>query len=90
MPLHYLTTYLVLVNAGAFVLMRVDKRKAKRGAFRIPEATLIAVAILGGSIGAIAGMYLFRHKTRHLKFIVGLPLILLLQLAGILLFYYAI
>lgn len=74
------TTYLVLVNAAAFLLMLADKLKAKKGAWRIPEATLMGTAALGGSIGAIAGMYLFRHKTRHLKFTLGLPLILILQL----------
>lgn len=74
------TTYLVLVNAAAFLLMLADKLKAKKGAWRIPEATLMCTAALGGSIGAITGMYLFRHKTRHLKFTLGLPLILILQL----------
>ena len=80
MLLHFLTTYLVLVNAIAFLLMRIDKLKAKKGAWRIPESTLMGAAILGGSIGAIAGMYLFRHKTRHVKFFLGLPLILIIQL----------
>ena len=77
-----LTTYLILVNAVAFILMLVDKLKAKQGAWRIPEATLMGVAILGGSIGAIAGMQLFRHKTRHSKFKLGLPLILFMQIAA--------
>ena len=81
MLLQILTTYLVLVNAWAFVLMLADKLKAKKGAWRIPEATLIGAALLGGSIGAITGMYLFRHKTRHIKFSLGLPLILIVQLA---------
>ena len=80
MLLQILTTYLVLVNAWAFALMLADKLKAKKGAWRIPEATLIGSALLGGSIGAIAGMYLFRHKTRHIKFSLGLPLILAVQL----------
>jgi uncharacterized membrane protein YsdA (DUF1294 family) len=74
-----LTAYLVLVNAAALVLMLVDKQKAQRGAWRIPEATLMGVALIGGSLGAIAGMYLFHHKTRHLKFALGLPLILAVQ-----------
>lgn len=76
-------TYLILINALALLLMLADKQKAKRGVWRIPEATLIGVAALGGSIGAIAGMYLFRHKTRHPKFYIGLPLILLIQLFAI-------
>ena len=75
-----LTAYLVLVNAAAFILMLADKQKARRGSWRIPERTLIGVAFIGGSIGAIVGMYLFRHKTRHLKFSLGLPLILAVQI----------
>lgn len=78
-------TYLILINAVGFALMHIDKRKARRGAWRIPEKTLIGIALLGGSVGAIAGMYLFRHKTKHLKFSVGLPLILTAQIAGVLL-----
>ena len=80
MLLKLLVTYLVLVNAAAFLLMLVDKLKAKKGAWRIPEATLMGAALLGGSIGAIAGMNLFRHKTRHLQFSMGLPIILALQI----------
>ena len=72
--------YLILVNAAAFALMFADKQKAIRGQWRIPEKVLLGVALLGGSIGAIAGMYAFRHKTRHGKFKYGLPLILLVQL----------
>lgn len=75
----FIMTYLVLVNAAALVLMLTDKQKAKQGAWRIPERTLIGVALIGGSIGAILGMHLFRHKTRHLKFSLGLPLILAAQ-----------
>ena len=74
-----LTAYLVIVNAAALALMLADKQKARRGAWRIPEVTLMGVALIGGCIGAIAGMYLFRHKTRHLKFTLGLPLILAVQ-----------
>lgn len=76
--------YLIIVNAAGFLLMLVDKLKAKRKAWRIPESTLIGVAALGGSIGAIAGMYCFRHKTRHIKFTLGLPLILGIQIVLIL------
>lgn len=85
MLLKFLLWYLVLVNAAAFLFMLADKLKAKRGAWRIPEATLLGLAAIGGSIGAIAGMFLFRHKTRHLKFRIGLPLILGLQIGIILL-----
>lgn len=83
---YYLLTYLILINAAAFLLMLADKQKARRGAWRIPEATLIGSALLGGSLGAIAGMRLFRHKTRHPKFSIGLPLILAAQIIGTLLF----
>lgn len=72
--------YLAVVNLAAFALMGVDKRRAKRGAWRIPERTLFLPAILGGSPGAILGMQVFRHKTRHRQFMIGMPLILLVQL----------
>ena len=68
--------YLAIINAVAFLLMLVDKYKAKKNLWRIPERTLIGVAAIGGSIGALAGMYFVRHKTKHLKFTVGIPVIL--------------
>lgn len=71
--------YLILVNAVAFFLMLADKQKAKKKQWRIPEATLMGSALIGGSIGALAGMYTFRHKTKHPKFTVGIPLILAVQ-----------
>lgn len=61
--------------------MGIDKHKAKKRAFRIPEATLFIVAVIGGSIGSLIGMYAFRHKTRHWYFVYGMPFILLLQIA---------
>ena len=73
----YLIFYLLIVNIIAFFLMGIDKRKAQTGAWRIPERTLFLSAILGGGVGAIAGMQLFRHKTRHRSFVIGMPLILL-------------
>ena len=80
MLLKIFVTYLVLVNAAGFILMLVDKQKARKGAWRISEATLLGTALIGGSIGSIAGMNLFRHKTKHLKFSLGLPVILALQI----------
>ena len=71
--------YLLLINAAGFLLMLVDKWKAKKNRWRIRESTLLIVAALGGSIGSLAGMYLFRHKTQHLKFTLGIPLILAAQ-----------
>jgi len=78
-------SYLFLINAVGFVLMLVDKRKARKNLWRIPEATLMTAAALGGSIGCLAGMYTFRHKTKHLKFTLGIPLILALQIAAVVL-----
>ncbi len=72
--------YIIMMNLVSFALMGIDKYKAKKKAWRIPEATLFLFAIFGGSIGSIFGMFLFRHKTRHWYFRFGLPLILLLQL----------
>ena len=74
-------TYLLIINALAFALMLLDKYKARKNLWRIPEATLMATAALGGSIGALLGMYTARHKTRHLKFALGIPAILAAQLA---------
>ncbi len=73
--------YFVVLNIIGFALMGIDKWKAKKGAFRIPEATLFIIAVIGGSVGSILGMYTFRHKTRHWYFVYGMPAILLLQLA---------
>lgn len=83
---HHILLYLIIINASAFLLMLMDKQKAKRGAWRIPESTLMWVSILGGSIGSLLGMYLCRHKTRHIKFTLGIPLILAAQIALLLWF----
>lgn len=77
--------YLIAVNVLAFSLMGADKSKARRGAWRIPEKVLFLAAIIGGSVGALLGMFTFRHKTKHLRFVLGLPVILLLQLTAALL-----
>lgn len=77
----FLVLYLGTVNLIAFSLMGIDKRKARMRTFRIPEITLFSSAIIGGSIGAIIGMYFFRHKTKHWYFVYGMPLILILQIA---------
>lgn len=73
-------TYLILINLGAFTAYGLDKKKAKRHVWRIPEHTLIGLAVIGGSLGALGGMLFFHHKTRHLKFKAGIPLILAAQL----------
>ena len=72
--------YFIIMNLIGFALMGIDKYRAKNRSFRIPEATLVIVAIIGGSIGSIIGMYAFRHKTRHWYFVYGMPFILLLQI----------
>lgn len=82
--------YLELVNLAAFVLYGIDKYRAKRGRWRIPEATLILIAVIGGSIGALGGMYLFRHKTRKPRFSVGVPVILGMQVLFFLLLFYVV
>ncbi|MCD8152552.1 MAG: DUF1294 domain-containing protein [Clostridiales bacterium] len=71
--------YLIVINLVGFFSMGLDKRKARRGKWRIPEARLFVQAAVGGSIGSLAGMYVFRHKTRHAKFVVGMPAILAAQ-----------
>ena len=72
--------YLLIVNALGFLLMLVDKRKAQKNLWRIPESTLLLMAAIGGSIGSLAGMYKFRHKTKHVKFVLGIPVILIAQI----------
>jgi uncharacterized membrane protein YsdA (DUF1294 family) len=77
--MNLLWIYLAVVNCLLFVLMGVDKYKAIKGAWRIPEATLFILALIGGGIGGTFGMYSFRHKTRHLKFEIGFPVIAAVQ-----------
>ena len=80
-PVWILVIYLVLINFVLFLTMAIDKSKAKRDKRRVQEATLFLMALLGGSIGGIAGMYCFRHKTRHMSFVIGFPVILALEMA---------
>lgn len=72
--------YLLIINLIGFIVMFIDKRKAIKESWRIPEKTLLFIALLGGSIGTIVGMYLFRHKTKKLKFTIGFPMILLTEI----------
>jgi uncharacterized membrane protein YsdA (DUF1294 family) len=74
-----LIIYLIGINVVTFFIYGIDKWKARRGKWRIPEDTLIWLAIAGGSIGALLGIYLFRHKTQHKKFTLGIPAIILVQ-----------
>ena len=80
-PITFLIIYFVIMNIVGFAIMGIDKRKAIKRTFRIPEATLFLFAIMGGSIGSILGMYTFRHKTRHWYFVIGMPAILIAQIA---------
>lgn len=80
-PITFLIIYFVIMNIVGFAIMGIDKRKAIKRTFRIPEATLFIVALIGGSIGSILGMRVFRHKTRHWYFVIGMPAILILQIA---------
>ena len=75
-----LLLYLLIINAAGFLLMLVDKFKARRNLWRIPERTLMGVARLGGSGGCLLGMYAVRHKTQHPKFTIGIPVILAVQI----------
>ena len=72
--------YLIVINILGFLVMGLDKHKAKMAERRIPENTLFMFTILGGGIGTIAGMYVFHHKTKKMKFKVGMPLILILEI----------
>lgn len=82
----WFVVYLVAVNLLAFVLFAADKSRARKGKWRISERTLLLIPTLGGSLGALLGMKAFHHKTKHPKFKIGLPLILLLQVLLILYF----
>lgn len=81
--------YAVAVNVASLIVMGVDKRKAIKRAWRIPESTLFVLAIIGGSVGSIIGMHLFHHKTRHWYFLYGMPVILALQVILILTLVFA-
>ena len=85
MLIKILLVYLLIVNAIGFILMLTDKIKAKKNLWRIPEVTLFLVAAIGGSIGSILGMFTFRHKTKHVSFLLGMPLILAVQIVIVIL-----
>lgn len=79
-PLWCAVIYLIIINLIGFALMGIDKAKAKKHKWRVPEKMLFFVAAVGGSVGAIAGMQVFRHKTQHNKFVYGMPALLAFQL----------
>lgn len=75
-----LIIYVVAINIIAFLAMFIDKRKAEKGKWRIKEATLLVLALVGGSIGATIGMYMFHHKTKKARFFIGIPVMIFLQI----------
>ena len=75
----YFIIYLIIINIIAFLAMFIDKRKAKYGKWRIKEHTLFILALIGGSVGTIVGMYTFRHKTKKARFFIGFPVILIVE-----------
>lgn len=79
--------YFIVINIIGFAIMYIDKQKAKKGTWRIKEMTILIITILGGGIGTIAGMYTFRHKTKKLKFTIGLPTILIAEIVLIIYFF---
>ena len=90
-PAGILVCWMILINLSAFLVFGLDKWKARRGAWRVPERTLFTLAWIGGSVGALLGMRVFHHKTLHKRFRFGIPLILLAQIAvaaGLYLFFH--
>jgi uncharacterized membrane protein YsdA (DUF1294 family) len=81
MEIKYVILYIILINAFGFAIMALDKFKAQKGYWRIPEKTIFVVTLFGGGVGTILGMYVFRHKTKKLKFTIGLPTILISEIA---------
>ena len=75
----YLIIYLVIMNLVGFIAYRVDKKKAEKGHWRIKETTLLVLSFLGGGIGSMIGMSLFRHKTKKIKFLIGVPLLTIIS-----------
>lgn len=80
MYLKWLAVYFIIINLCAILFMYTDKKRARKHQWRISEKTLFLIALLGGSIGSIIGMQIFRHKTKHWQFIIGMPAILITQI----------
>lgn len=77
---YVIAAYFIIINLVGFALMGIDKRKARKHLWRIPEKTLFLASIIGGSVGTLLGMYVFHHKTKHWYFVVGMPLILIVHI----------
>ena len=78
--MEYVYAYLLIINAIGFLIMHMDKQKAKKKQWRIPERSIMTIAASGGSLGVLLGMLIFRHKTNHLRFLIGVPLFLLVYI----------
>lgn len=78
--MNYLLGYILVINIFSLIIMYIDKNNARKHAWRVAETSLISLGLLGGSIGLLIGMYLLRHKTKHLKFTLGIPMTLLVNL----------
>ena len=79
----YFYLYLIVINLIGFLIMKIDKDRARKRQWRIPEAQIWLISLIGGSIGTTFGMYTFRHKTKHVSFRFGLPILILIQIAGL-------
>jgi uncharacterized membrane protein YsdA (DUF1294 family) len=90
MPLKQIIIYLIVINVATFITYGIDKYKARRAMWRVREASLLILAVLGGSVGAWLGMKVWHHKTQHLKFKYGVPFILFAQIALALYIYYCL
>lgn len=80
-------TYVLIINLTGLIIMLIDKQRAVHKEWRIPEKTLLGISILGGAIGMLLGMSIFRHKTKHKKFTIGVPFILLMQVCLVIMYY---
>lgn len=85
----YIVLYLATINMTGLIIMGIDKLRARKRAWRIPESTLFVIALMGGSLGTTLGMHLFRHKTRHWYFLYGMPAILFMQIAIVVILIYS-
>lgn len=88
--LKVILTYLLIINFIGFIIMLIDKQRAVHKEWRIPEKNLIGISIIGGAVGMLLGMSVFRHKTKHIKFTFGVPFILIIQIGLILLCFYKV
>ncbi|MBU5593640.1 DUF1294 domain-containing protein [Amphibacillus sp. MSJ-3] len=82
-----LISYYIMINILGLLIMKTDKQRAQKGKWRIPERYLWLISLLGGSLGTLLGMYHYRHKTKHIQFRIGIPIILVIQVIGWFIFY---